>query len=254
MNQLVPINILSIYNNGPLPTGMAWLTPDAAEGLAAVAADLQARGCCFRLSDAYRSSADQARAHSDYLNGRKKAYSPPAGYSMHEAGRAIDIDLASLIAPSKVPAGFKVIEENQLRQVLMVHGWVPISEAGNPHTVDIKESWHFEFRGPFQAVYDAELARSGDHKRAYTAMAKAAIAALDRVKSPVWKLGDRGQFVRDLQRQLVALHLLEPSKIDGEFGPVTEKAVMTFQRTHGLTADGKVGPGTRAALAEKSGI
>lgn len=51
----------------------------------------------------------------------------------------------------------------------------------------------------------------------------------------------RGDDVKELQRRL---------KIgaDGIFGGGTEKAVIAFQRSHGLTADGKVGPKTAAKL------
>ena len=41
-----------------------------------------------------------------------------------------------------------------------------------------------------------------------------------------------------------ALHLIP----DGIFGPLTEEAVMTYQREHGLTPDGVVGPATLAKL------
>lgn len=53
--------------------------------------------------------------------------------------------------------------------------------------------------------------------------------------------GDRGEDVRVLQR---ALHLAD----DGIFGKVTEDAVRTFQKSHGLTADGIVGAKTWAAI------
>jgi peptidoglycan hydrolase-like protein with peptidoglycan-binding domain/DNA invertase Pin-like site-specific DNA recombinase len=54
--------------------------------------------------------------------------------------------------------------------------------------------------------------------------------------------------VRALQRQLDRLGH-EPGPIDGRYGPLTEAAVMRFQRAEGLAADGIVGPRTRRAFA-----
>ncbi|WP_291209039.1 peptidoglycan-binding domain-containing protein [Hyphomonas sp.] len=53
--------------------------------------------------------------------------------------------------------------------------------------------------------------------------------------------------VDDLQR-ILARHGYDPGTIDGWFGEQTEKAVMAFQRDHGLVADGKVGALTREML------
>ncbi len=41
-----------------------------------------------------------------------------------------------------------------------------------------------------------------------------------------------------------ALHLVQ----DGQFGPLTREALMTWQREHGLTSDGIAGPATLAKL------
>jgi D-alanyl-D-alanine dipeptidase len=183
--KLVTVQIASIYNNAPLPASMAQLTEDAAVALKMVAADFKARGCVFRLSDCYRSSAMQARAHDDWLHGRKKAYSPPAGSSMHEAGRAIDIDLGALIAPSAAPLGATVLDENEVRSILSHQGWTPISAVGSLHSVDVSESWHFECRGAFQKVYDDVLKKTGNRSSAYVAMTHAAIADLENSDSPV---------------------------------------------------------------------
>lgn len=163
---------------------MARLAEDAAATIPKIIADFQGKDALFRLSDAFRSKEQQDRAHYDYTSGRKKAYSPPSGQSMHEAGRAIDVDLATLIHSDSVPKGYKVLKESEVRSVLKKYGWIPISNQGSEHTVDVKESWHFEFRGPFQKVYDSTLALTGNRSKAYTAMAKAAIKDLGVVSAP----------------------------------------------------------------------
>jgi D-alanyl-D-alanine carboxypeptidase (penicillin-binding protein 5/6) len=63
------------------------------------------------------------------------------------------------------------------------------------------------------------------------------------------KLGASGQIVEDLQRTLNAR--LSPSpqlSIDGDFGPATEKAVVQFQESKKLTADGVVRQETWEAM------
>lgn len=181
MNEkLVSIKVKGIYRTGDglLPPHMAQLTPDAAAGLEAVRLEIEKLGGNFRLSDCYRSSEMQRRAYEDWKQGRKKAYSPPPGNSMHEAGRAVDLDLAALIHPPSVIRGYACLSEFDVRLVFEKHGWTFIAEAGNPHQVDVSESWHIEFRGRFQQTYNEALARTGDHKRAYGAMVKAAIQDL----------------------------------------------------------------------------
>lgn len=67
----------------------------------------------------------------------------------------------------------------------------------------------------------------------------------------VLKLKDpmmRGEDVRRLQVALAARFPSLNVRPDGVFGKNTDKAVRKFQRSAGLTADGDVGPATRAAL------
>ena len=41
---------------------------------------------------------------------------------------------------------------------------------------------------------------------------------------------------------------IDPGPIDGQYGPRTKSAIIVFQRSHGLTTDGIVGPKTASAL------
>ena len=53
----------------------------------------------------------------------------------------------------------------------------------------------------------------------------------------------QGQAVVGLQRQLKKFGF-NPGKIDGDFGPATKAAVIAFQKSRGLLADGIAGPRT----------
>lgn len=59
---------------------------------------------------------------------------------------------------------------------------------------------------------------------------------------PLLRQGDRGDAVKDLQALLGLT-------VDGDFGPMTKQAVVKFQKSKKLYADGIVGKNTWAALA-----
>ena len=62
------------------------------------------------------------------------------------------------------------------------------------------------------------------------------------------KKGTKGKSVKDLQIKLNKAGAKPPLKDDGEFGPITEKAVKAFQKKFGLKTDGKVGDYTLATI------
>jgi hypothetical protein len=64
---------------------------------------------------------------------------------------------------------------------------------------------------------------------------------------PTLKQGSSGPDVTNLQQKLKDLGF-DPNGVDGNFGPGTTKAVIAFQQSKGLGADGKAGPNTLAAL------
>lgn len=61
------------------------------------------------------------------------------------------------------------------------------------------------------------------------------------------KEDSQGQAVVRLQKQLKKLGF-NPGKVDGYFGPATTAAVIAFQKSRGLLADGVAGPRTLTAL------
>ena len=62
----------------------------------------------------------------------------------------------------------------------------------------------------------------------------------------LYKKGSRGEMVRQIQKALAGAGL--KVIVDGYFGSITEEAVREFQSTHGLKADGIVGPATLTKL------
>ena len=64
---------------------------------------------------------------------------------------------------------------------------------------------------------------------------------------PTLRLGDRNDYVLHWQKYL-QMCLLYTGKIDGIFGPLTEKAVKEWQKAQGLVADGIIGAKTWAKL------
>jgi len=136
---LVPIDVASIYNKGPLPSRTAKCTPDTAATIQAVVDDLRGLGHELRLSDLFRSREMQQQAHLDFTEGRKTAFSPPPGGSMREAGREMDIDLSSIGVPL-----------NQFWEIARSHGFSPIVDSPDPSR---SEAWHFGCRGSHDVVH-----------------------------------------------------------------------------------------------------
>ena len=70
--------------------------------------------------------------------------------------------------------------------------------------------------------------------------------------SPTVKYGSSGWAVTDLQNMLEKYGYYNYGSITGYFGSVTRSAVVAFQQTNGLTADGIVGPATWRKLYSSS--
>jgi hypothetical protein len=208
---LVQIEILSIYKKNSqrilLPTSFAKCTPDTQKALIGIGEEVKASGGNFYLSDLFRSHDMQLQAYLDYVTKKKKAYSPPPGGSMHEAGRGFDIDLASIKMPLK-----------NFWEIAAKYSVVPII----PQPISNKsEAWHFDCRGSHTVVYDYYLAKKGKNiGHPYTAMAMSAILS-GGIKVDAFKDRQKEALV---QSGLIRLGF-EIGNMDGFIGPKTRQGL-----------------------------
>ena len=228
-NVLQRITFPSIYKvNGSrvsVPSRMAWCTPDTYTALFGIqnylAQDYPESQLI--LSDLYRSHDMQLQAHLDYTSGKKKAYSPPPGGSMHECGRAFDLSLDDLLKKPLNLAEFWTIAK--------AHGVVPIIVSPRSGA---REAWHFECRGSHQLVYDyyrTQLART--NMSPYEAMVTSALLDTGHFESTRLSLRtDQHVTVAVLQSSLIRLGF-DPGVIDGLEGPRTREAVQRMMIQHG---------------------
>ncbi len=72
-------------------------------------------------------------------------------------------------------------------------------------------------------------------------------ASREGVVQTLSKVGSQGDEVRQIQKKLKELGY-DPGKADGIYGEQTKNAVIAFQKTKGLSADGIAGPKTLEAL------
>lgn len=97
------------------------------------------------------------------------------------------------------------------------------------------------------------LAINGKYIRGYCVPDFASLATEEvdtvTVELPVLKKGAKRDEVKSLQAILIGFgYSCGSSGVDGSFGAATDKAVRAYQKAHGLTVDGSVGPKTWASL------
>jgi len=208
---LVSIDVESIYKNKQgkrvsLPPRMAHCTPDMKAAIRAVSTELTDRGGHLFLSDLFRSYEMQLQSHLDFVNKKKSAFSPPPGGSMHEAGRALDLDLDAL--------GISLAD---FWPIAKKHGLFPIVGSPNPK---LKESWHFDCRGSHDRVYRYYDANKGNNMKPYQAMSASAILSVD-IK--VDRFGPNQQAAA-IQSALIRLGQ-DLGNIDGSLGTKSKNAL-----------------------------
>lgn len=214
MAPLLTLVVASIYSvNGvkvPLPNRLAQCAPDMKRAIHDANVEVVKKGGRLELSDLFRSYDMQLASHNDYVAGRKKAFSPPPGGSLHEAGRALDLNLKALKMPL---ADFWTIAAKS--------NLVPIISKPN---ASASEAWHFECRGSHQLVYDYYKAGKGTNfDKPYKAMAASAIVSAG---VRVDKFGN-GQREAVIQSAIIRLGQ-NIGNLDGQVGQKTRNGLQAL--------------------------
>lgn len=202
---LMPIKIASIYD-GDLPKRMARCSADMFSALLSITRELAGSRNALVLSDLYRSYDMQLQAHLDFKTGKKKAFSPPPGGSMHEAGRAFDLDLSRI----------KTMGLAAFWTVAAKRGVTPIIDTP---TAGKSESWHFDIRGSHDLVYRYYAAGHGDNFASpYAAMAASGIVSTGQAVDKLGKDARTGY----IQSGLIRLGQVI-GDLDGQIGPKSKE-------------------------------
>lgn len=183
------------------------------------------------ISDMYRTPMDSM------LAVRKKRGALPPGYSGHNFGYSIDIDVDATIALLNAASPGLIKSKADLDQWMADRGWYC---CRGDHKRG-REDWHYNHL-PLETM-DAKSQRE-------IAQGKGSVAALERFIQH--QFGNH--FVTTpLQAQLCLHRLgLYHGAPDGIFGPLSTEALRTFQRTWALPENGKLDKRTMRTLAVAS--
>lgn len=213
-------DVLGIYgaSKNEFPKRMALLHPDAAEAFDLVQKDM---GKKLRVSDMFRTAEQSLQAMQ-----AKSGVQPP-GFSLHNFGIAIDVDVdAMLAATKKNKADFDLL--------MWSYGWCC-------HRKDKKrgmEDWHYNYLGrdaeaePFlnASITSTNTSAAGDAK--------------------ILSLYKDGLTLEPAEVQECLAHLkFYGGEIDGQIGPRTKQALMAFQRAWRLQPSGQIDKKTERTLA-----
>lgn len=222
---------------------LSQLAPKFRAAVEAAIAECIAGGFDVAVAEALRSQERQAYLYAQGRTrpGKRVTNAPTNLTSWHGYGLAIDF--------MDRKKGFDPVEGNDepwFRDVAAIFKKHGLSWGGDWHSGDTPHIQWGSLPASPQASHKSLKQMHGNP--AVWAAVGASDGHIVPPINPTLRSGAQGDAVVRLQRALAthgnSIHLT----VDGSFGLATDAAVKTFQSSHGLTADGLVGPKTWAAL------
>ncbi|HSK70561.1 MAG TPA: peptidoglycan-binding protein [Pyrinomonadaceae bacterium] len=210
----------------------------------ALARAIQRRGRTLRVNSGYRTCAQQFLLHrwrSLGICGIRAAANP--GRSNHESGLGLDIEDHNGWKPFLRREGWRWLGDHDPVHFDFLGGGTPI---GNVGVKAFQTLWNRNFpdqRIATDGVYGPQTAEKLGLSPSEGFNNEIASRRILRLMSPLMQGGD----VRRVQIKLGDLGLFN-NDVDGIFRETTRDAVIRFQETENLTADGIVGRNTFAKL------
>lgn len=189
----LPIALRWFKHPSPIPRSYRLLQPEAADALLLL---INKEGM-ISITDLFRTAELSLLARSE-----KTGVQPP-GYSLHNYGLAIDVDVDGTLK-------LRGWSYAKLVEVMKTYGFYPHRTDGSPGF----EQWHFNFLGPT----GAELTKT------YPAFGAAAEMELHKRFGSAWVLNEMG-----VQESLKSLSLYS-GEIDGLIGPRSKQGIAAFCR------------------------
>jgi len=215
----LPATILGIYGPGKnsLPERMRYLEPEAADSYLALEATPQR----LRVTDMWRSADSSLQASLE-----KRGVQRPA-FSGHNYGLSIDLDVRDCM--DRLHMSKRALDDFMASQ-----GWYCHRKD---HVLD-SEGWHFNFLGI-----------GGDAER-YLAQSARAQSTAPALEAKIQELygADLDLPALQVQAALRRAHLYT-GDLDGILGPMSRRAILSFQRAWELPATGVADTVTQRTLA-----
>lgn len=213
----LPETIMGIYSppKDILPTRMRFLAPDAAASYMS----LEQTSHRLRVSDMCRSAESSLQASQE-----KRGVKPP-GYSGHNFGLSVDLDVTWLLKHYG-------LSKQQLDDELAQAGWYCHRKD---HEID-SECWHFNFFG-------AEPGRYLDAAKPFGSTAEGLELLIQERYGSMFTLT-----AVEIQTILKGMRLYS-GDLDGDLGPLSRHAIKAFQRTWHQAETGLAGASTQRLLA-----
>jgi len=209
-------SVLGIYGKTGdyFPPAASYLHPEAAEAFERACAQFVR----LRVSDMFRTPEQSMQARAE------KAGVQPPGYSAHNFGFAIDVDVEKLLKQTG-------LSKDKFDAKMMEFHWYCHRRDGKRGF----EDWHFNYLGPDAAQW---LAKASKTSTAGAIEAKIAATYAEGLKLDP----------PEIQECLKQMKMYS-GDIDGQIGPRSKAALAAFQRTWALPDTGVLDPKTERTLA-----